>query len=243
MVFGQYETTMDTIQEDSVVYESTIPDLEYDPNYHFDDSAQSYYNRSEPKPEFDRDYWKSLVRDMSFEEKKSKPKDTTAKKEVKAKEKPGGTGLPFMKYLWIIIVILILAIVVYKFLPAFNKKNIRNKHNLVIGLDDLDEDAIKAIEIETPLNMALAEGDYRTAYRLRYLSVLKQLIGRNLILYKKEKTNYEYLLQLTGLPVYEPFRLLTFNFDGIWYGELHIDKTRYELLDEHFVNFNREIGI
>jgi hypothetical protein len=235
LLFAQPE-----IVQDSIIYQSEST-LDYDPDYHFDDSAQSLYNSSAPESQFDSSHWKSLVKDMDFDEEKTK-KDTAKDTSVKKKEKSGSFGWPsYLKYLWIAIAILILLFVLSKFLPAINRRNIKNNDKLIIGLDELDEEEIKAMDVETPLAQALREGDYRTAYRLRYLSVLKELINKNLILYKKEKTNYEYLLQLNGLPVYEPFRLLTFNFDGIWYGELAIDKEKYESLEQHFLDFNNVI--
>jgi hypothetical protein len=226
----------DTIANDEIVTQ------EYDPAYHFDDSAQSRFNHSDAEPEFNKEHWRKITRDMTFSE-ADEQKDTTKKKKKEPKKESSGLKLPSMKYLWIIICLIILGFVIYKTLPAFNRKNIKNKDKLIISLDELDEEDIKSIEIATPLEQALKDGDYRTAYRLRYLSVLKQLIGRNLILYKRDKTNYEYLLQLSGLPVYEPFRLLTFNFDGIWYGDLMIDKAKYDSLDMHFTDFNKAIQI
>jgi len=235
----------DSTMSDSVIYESTIPAQQFDPDYHFDDSAQAEYNRSTAEPAFNRLYWEQLVRDMTFEEKKpeTENQDSTSAQNKKNKTTQITAAKPFLKYTLIGIAILVLLWVLFKFLPVFNRKNIKHKESLIIGLDDLDEEDIKSLEIDSDLEMALKNGDYRKAYRLRYLSVLKQLVNRNLILYRKEKTNYEYMLQLTGHDVYEPFRLLTFNFDGIWYGDLSIDKNSYEALEQHFIHFNRAIGI
>jgi hypothetical protein len=238
-VYGQYDTA-GTIS-DSVIYEDPEAGY-YDPEYHFDDSAQAGFNRSTAHPEFNRPYWEKLRRGLEFDEEKVQPKDTSGKKRIQKKKEPKMTLPGFMKYIWILVVIAILLFVIYKFLPAWGEKNLKNKKDLIIDLDGLDEEQIRSIQIGTPLEKALKAGDYRTAYRLRYLGVLKDLIERNLILYKKEKTNYEYLLQLSGLPVYEPFRLLTFSFDGIWYGDLQIDRQRYEALETHFINFNKAVS-
>jgi hypothetical protein len=230
------------VAEDTIVYETEASQQQFDPFYHFDDSAQSDYNRSVPQPEFDRAYWKTLSRDMTFEEKDKKEKKDSTAKPKREKKSNVGFNPGSLKYAWVVLVLLILGFVIYKLLPAWDRNNLKNKEKLLISLDELDEEQIRAMDILTPLEQALKNGDYRTAYRLRYLSVLKELISRNIILYKKEKTNYEYLLQLTGLAIYEPFRLLTFNFDGIWYGDLIIDKARYEALEQHFSDFNNKLN-
>jgi hypothetical protein len=238
-LYGQ-DTLVEEIVADTLIYE-TPSEQSYDPLYHFDDSAQSDYNRSVPQAEFDRAYWKTLSRNMTFEEKEKKEKKDSSAKPSKPLQHTSRFTPGVLKYAWVLLVLGILAFVIYKLSPGWKRNNLKNKEQLLISLDDLDEEQIKAIDVLTPLQEALKNGDYRTAYRLRYLAVLKELINKNIILYKKEKTNYEYLLQLTGLPIYEPFRLLTFNFDGIWYGDLVIDKTRYESLERHFSDFNTKI--
>lgn len=228
VVSAQYAVDTGTYMTD------TAADILYDPLYHFHDSAQGHYEGSKASHVFDSAHWKKMADKLSFDEvvrKKESPPET-------GKKSVGGTFDPRIKYALIGLAILVLAFVVYKIIPVYNRKNTVMNNQLLIDLDDLDEDQIRAFELDTPLAQALREGDYRKAYRLRYLDVLKQLVGRNLILFRKERTNYEYLLQLNGKKVYEPFRLLTFNFDGIWYGELMIDKDRYEALEIHFKEFN-----
>ncbi len=224
---------------DTIIYESDNMES-YDPSYHFNESAQNDYNVSPYAPALDSLYWRSQVKNLNFDEDKALPQDSSKNKKDKKGTEQNRSGFlaSDLKYLWIALAIAILALIVWKFVPQFKQRNIKNRENLVIGLDELDEDQIRFMDVETPLEQALRNGDYRTAYRLRYLSVIKVLVSKNLILYRKEKTNYEYLLQLSGKDVYEPFRQLTFNFDGIWYGDLAIDKDTYKALDQYFVTFN-----
>jgi hypothetical protein len=227
-VSAQYDIDSSTYMADTAAH------ILYDPLYHFHDSAQGHYEHSKASKVFDSTHWKKMADGLSFDE-------VIEKKEPPPDRGPTASGFNFdprIKYVLIGLAILALAFIVYKLIPVYNRKNAVLNNQLLIDLDDLDEDQIRAFELDTHLAQALREGDYRKAYRLRYLDVLKQLVSRNLIFFRKERTNYEYLLQLNGKKVYEPFRLLTFNFDGIWYGDLMIDKDRYETLEIHFKEFN-----
>src|SRR4051812_47768697 len=77
-VLGQYEVLHDSSYNDTAIYESSSG-LDYDPNYHFDDSAQSHYEQSNTQAKFDSAYWKNLVRNMTFQEKPIE-KDSIKKK-------------------------------------------------------------------------------------------------------------------------------------------------------------------
>lgn len=232
-------------EEEDTFYQEAAPLTEevqtnYNPEYHFHDSDRILFTQSEPEPALDSAAWKDLVRNMTFDEAKKKPVPPDSLQNKTPAQQQSHNVIPDLKYVLIGLALLALGFAVWKFVPRM-RRNKKNRPSLLIDLDELDEAQIRSLEVESALEQALREDDYRKAYRLRYLGVLKELIAQNLIFYKKEKTNYEYLLQLTGREVYEPFRMLTFNFDGIWYGDLFIDKEKYETLETHFDSFNRAI--
>ena len=66
---------------------------------------------------------------------------------------------------------------------------------------------------------AARAGDFRTAVRKLYVSLLYELSERNLIELEDSATNHEYLnkaSRLSGLA--GPMRYLTDRFDYVWYG-------------------------
>lgn len=242
VMWGQYdyEDTTTVVYQESPG-DNTTANGGYDSRYYFSDSAQDQYNHSNCGDGLDKGEWKKRSNQLSFEEKKEKKKEEKEKKKEKGVA-PVGANLWALKYVFIAMAALIVLFILYKIWPSMRQRNLRNKQQLMIQFDELDEESLKKLDIKTPLDEAIRNGDYRTAYRLRYLEILKVLTSRNLIYYRKERTNYEYLLQLTGKPVYEPFRLLTFNFDGIWYGDLEVNKEVYEALEVHFTDFYKGLG-
>lgn len=105
--------------------------------------------------------------------------------------------------------------------------------SLVSGIEELGED-IHAMDFNRLIDEALAAGDYRRAVRLHYLKNLKELTDRNLIDWRIDKTNYEYLAELRGKPIAEPFREATVAFEYAWYGDVKLTHHLFERLCQRF---------
>lgn len=224
------------VEGDVIVQDSFYSGAYFDPLVHYSDSEKIYFRNRELSNSFDETFWKTQVRDLNFEEEK----DSVIK--TKKSGKKAGTKAnwgKYLQYIWIVPVLIILLILLIKLLPLLRLNNPSAKSKLTINTTDPDEEEIKNTDFIAALETALKNKDYRLAYRLRYLSVLKKLTDRNFIYYRKERTNYEYLMQLSGKSVYEPFRLLTLNFDGIWYGDMLMDKQLYLSLEKYFTEFEK----
>ena len=93
----------------------------------------------------------------------------------------------------------------------------RKKTRLVLG-EEITADGTSRELAEAGFAAARA-GDFRTAVRKLYVSLLYELSERNLIELEDSATNHEYLSKasrLSGLA--GPMRYLTDRFDFVWYG-------------------------
>ncbi len=93
----------------------------------------------------------------------------------------------------------------------------RKKTRLVLG-EEIGADSTSRELAEAGLAAARA-GDFRTAVRKLYVSLLYELGERNLIELEDSATNHEYLSRasrFSGLA--GPMRYLTDRFDYVWYG-------------------------
>ncbi|MCC6817543.1 MAG: hypothetical protein IT245_01450 [Bacteroidia bacterium] len=209
----------------------------------FKDTEIYHLTHTKQKSQLDKAYWESLYRDVDFED------DTSQKKEKKKAEKKSRsktttrTSPKFsggnMTAVWYLMSIVLMAVVVWYILRYLNFNNIKNTEaDLAYLIDDSlpDEDALRKSDLKTPFEEAYKNGNYKLAFRIRYLDILKLLMKRNHILYKKEKTNLEYLLQVSSQPYYPIFNKLTLSFDTIWYGDLLPNKSDFDLL---FLDFNQ----
>ena len=84
---------------------------------------------------------------------------------------------------------------------------------------DTETEDLHALDLDTLLTQAEADRNYRLAVRLGYLRVLRQLSDKELIQWKPDKTNHDYLFELPNGPLPAAFRELTRQFEYVWYGE------------------------
>jgi hypothetical protein len=99
---------------------------------------------------------------------------------------------------------------------------------------------------DTDSLMALAEkcaraGDYRSAFRLVYLSMLIALDSGGAIRFDRSKTNWEYIreLRLAGYhDVYSSLTPVTRDFDRVWYGLSPANADDYRRIVEQYKNYS-----
>lgn len=134
----------------------------------------------------------------------------------------------FWKVLLIIILAALAIFLIYWFLK--NKKP-RDKKIAPDFVDlDWNPEIITKTELELRLDDALNQENYRECVRIYFTFILKELIRKNWIQWKKEKTNHIYLIEMTGKPNTHLFSEAVRIYDLVWYGEYQIDKMVYEQL-------------
>jgi len=109
-----------------------------------------------------------------------------------------------------------------------------------IKVDTSEESDIEDIENLSIQNFAQliqkakAEGNYRKAIRFYYLWVLQKLADQKLIQYNKDKTDYEYYLELGQNPIREDFYQNTYIYDYVWYGKFEMNTQEFQLAESIF---------
>ena len=178
----------------------------------------------------DKQKWQQLVKDKSYYEKIPK------KQEEKPIGSPGfSVGSGFLKVFFFSLVIFILVLVLLHFLnvPIFRGK-IKKRTFDIFNPDDGD---IHEADLERMLRIALQDGQYKLAIRLYYLIIIRELSGKKIITWTKDKTNREYLNEMRPTRHYSPFRELTNIFERIWYGSEEVNAEHFEKIDPEFRNF------
>ena len=103
--------------------------------------------------------------------------------------------------------------------------------------EETQTEDIFSINFDKEITRAINAGQYRSAIRLLYLQTLKELSQRNIINYKNERTNTEYVYQLAGTTFYKNFSYLTRTFEYTWYGKADLNKDVFETLKSDFLSF------
>lgn len=106
-----------------------------------------------------------------------------------------------------------------------------------VPYDEMMEN-IHGIDFNEEINKAVLSGNYRLGVRLLYLRSLKLLSDRELINWQPEKTNQAYVDELQDFERKQQFKMLTLQFEYVWYGDFSVDKDVFKALKGSFERFN-----
>jgi len=101
---------------------------------------------------------------------------------------------------------------------------------------------IHEIDFDAEIEKAVTQHNYRLAVRMLYLRSLKQLSDATLIKWQPEKTNNAYVNELDNAEQRMAFKLLTYQFEYIWYGEFVIDGNIFKNINFMFQKFKDDIA-
>lgn len=170
----------------------------------------------------DEDFWYA---DYAFEKKKEK----------EIKKRKSFFELAWVKTILWMIIIGGFATAIIMFLYASNVRLFRKKVTVFTEESGYAEtDNIFEINYSERIEKAVQQGDYRLAVRLLFLQMLKSMAGRNIIQYKQDCTNFDYLIQLRGSPYYENFFRLARNYEYSWYGHFPVSRETWQLIKNDF---------
>lgn len=146
-----------------------------------------------------------------------------------------GTGAGTIQaMLWLIIIVgFIIFLIIY--VGAFRKKN-----SFIDNKDEMEEETedIFAINYQRDIDKAAQAGNYRLAIRLMFLRLLKNLAEKNIIQYKTDRTNLDYLMQLSSTRYYQDFFRITRNYEYSWYGKFPVSADSYSRIKTDIENFD-----
>lgn len=146
-----------------------------------------------------------------------------------------------IKYLLIIgglaaVVFLSLKLAGMDMLNVFRRKPVSAN----LEYSELFED-IHEINFDDEIEKAIAQPNYRLAVRLLYLRSLKHLSDAGLIKWQPEKTNSAYVDELSNSEQKRFFKILTLQFEYVWYGEFTINAQAFNKINAAFTDFKKSI--
>jgi hypothetical protein len=139
---------------------------------------------------------------------------------------------------WKVVLFLIIAIAIIFAIYALLKN--RTPVNRAVAQDvenDWNPEVITKTELELRLEEALDREDFREGIRIYFTFILKELIRKNWIHWKKDKTNHHYLMEMAARPKVDLFRECVRIYDLVWYGEYEIDRMVFESLQPTLLNY------
>jgi hypothetical protein len=143
---------------------------------------------------------------------------------------------------WKTILILLLFAAVITGLYFWLKKQNSNPKFIQEFDDDWNPEIVTKSELDIRLENALINENYRECIRIYFTLILQLLIARELIKWKREKTNHEYLFEMKRGTIKNSFADCTRIFDLVWYGEYELDKSRFEKIQLRFQSLLNDLN-
>jgi hypothetical protein len=139
---------------------------------------------------------------------------------------------------------LLVAILLYAIIRIIAENNLRLFYRRPVKTVAGPQEVASPLEedLEQRLQQALAAKDHRMAVRYLFLKTLRLLNERELIKYHIQATNREYVRQLSGSALGDPFRFLTGAYEKVWYGEFSLSDGQFEKLYPYFQDFYKMTG-
>lgn len=147
----------------------------------------------------------------------------------------------FETIMWIVVIAGFVTFLVI-FLTNNNVRLFRSSTAIKEAVSDVDFDDIFSINYQLEIGKAVAAGNLNFGIRLLYLQLLRRMSERNLIEYKQDRTNMDYLMQLYKTRYYQDFFRLTRHYEFAWYGQFPVDREKFELIRKEFETFERNIN-
>lgn len=113
----------------------------------------------------------------------------------------------------------------------YTDQEIKNPDFVIADPEDQIEDFDEAIR------MQIEQLQYRQAVRLLYIKLINLLRVNNHIHYSKEKTNRDYLRDLTSEELKSGFYTITSIYNYVWYGDVEIEKDQFLRFEKSFQSF------
>lgn len=217
----------DEYYQDSAYYEEQLRKKEV---------FRDYFRNSQPRKELGMEEWKKSIEGLDYSEAKEKKKAKEIRKDDPwwEEDSDGILGPGLARTILFILGAGIIALIFYIIIRnTILRRNTAVGKKLVTTLEEAAEN-IHESDLERFLRESLAQGDHKTAIRVYYLILIRELSDHDLIRWKKDKTNREYLVEMRPHPLYRPFFDLTRIFEYVWYGDLNLQEKDFRGIQPQF---------
>lgn len=132
------------------------------------------------------------------------------------------------KIIMYLLFILLIGLIIY-FVLKLNFSLKRNDQVNTTGNEYyISKEDLENMNFDKLIQEAERNQDFRLAIRLHFLYLLRTLSGKQLIEWRMDKPNRQYVYELSGQNFVPEFRESISSFEKFWYGRFFIDKNSYQ---------------
>ncbi|MCF7561273.1 hypothetical protein L3X39_11550 [Sabulilitoribacter multivorans] len=115
------------------------------------------------------------------------------------------------------------------------------QHKKVNGFEEITAENIENADIDALIKDAETNNNFRLAIRYYYLLVLKNLSLKSYIKFEDDKTNSEYLNEVSTTPFNDKFVYTSYLYNYIWYGEFSVNLEQYNKAKSNFITLLNQV--
>lgn len=104
-----------------------------------------------------------------------------------------------------------------------------------------EEELLSADDLSNRIEEAISKREYRRAVRYLFLRALKELAAKNLIAWRIDKTNRDYVRELGRADLKTPLADLARLFEYVWYGNFELNETSFAQAKRAFDDFTLKL--
>ncbi len=183
----------------------------------------------------DKETWKRQTKGISYtpeqEEKKERQEEEVYEEARDPAPLPDLSGFKYIAYVVVGLVIIMLLVMIIKNMRPVSQ--VATERVEATSIEEAEEN-LPMVALTKIYQEALDLNDYKRALRIKFLMILQRLIDAEMIVWKKRKTNQQYLLELTDKKILGMFARTVNMFDDIWYGEAHLTLEQYGEMAKEF---------
>lgn len=146
----------------------------------------------------------------------------------------GFGGLELLAYVAIGLLIIGILYLIFDNVKIDKKIKVEEEEDEEIeNIEDIDADAI--------YKKAIAEGNYKLAIRMQFIKILQILTQKDIIEWKNEKTNRDYIREITDGSLKRDFRTNSNYYEKAWYGDEEVNFGAFRVIDQKLTDFINKI--
>ena len=246
LLFGLFFNFSVSAQQEEVTVDTAIfePEPEFVPDEPVEEGSEYFSPKSMESPAMTPIEWREIPDSVKNNLKQNEDfwyvsqRSKEARKESVQTTRSFSESKTFQTILWFIVILGFAAFIMMYLTNSNVRLFRRTNQRFNIDDEDVDTDDIFAINYNREIEKAAGAGNYRLAIRLMFLRLLKNLSEKNIIQYKHDRTNFDYLLQLVSTKYYNDFFRLTRNYEYSWYGQFPVSEEAYKVIKKEYERFD-----
>jgi len=198
-----------------------------------------------PAPKMNQQDWEKAIDGVDFgkasqPEKEEEPEETAEENDVQYDDSnfdwSFGLDKTIASFILGAIILGIIILIIFLIIRQVKQADVRVQSfngSTSYDLENIEENLPES-DLQRYLRLALEAEDYKAAIRIYYLAVIQSLSQKKHIKWQREKTNYEYLLEVSGKPLFHAFSNLTLTYEIVWYGDVPVSKSVFKSIEPSF---------